>query len=84
MVEDVDVHFCRQNFSDKLDLGNKYEEAGKEGKDCCPQQDNNCDLAFYISLIRVDGWVVWLLGQSYPIQLNLLWFCLRMRPDLKL
>ena len=37
VVENVDVHFCRQNFSYKLDLGNKYEEAGKEGKDCCPQ-----------------------------------------------
>ena len=35
VVEDVDVRFCRDNSLDELDLGNKYEEAGEEGKDCC-------------------------------------------------
>ena len=34
VVEDVDVHFGGQNSSGKLDLGGKYEETGKEGKDC--------------------------------------------------
>ena len=35
VVEDVDVRFCRDNSLDELDLGNKYEEADEEGKDCC-------------------------------------------------
>ena len=35
VVEDVDVRFCSDNSLDELDLGNKYEEADEEGKDCC-------------------------------------------------
>ena len=35
VVENADVCFCSENSGNKLDLGNEYEEAGKEGKDCC-------------------------------------------------
>ena len=35
VVEDVDVRFCSENSLNKHDLGNKYEEADKEGKECC-------------------------------------------------
>ena len=34
VVEEVDVHFCSENSSDKLELGDKDEEADEEGKEC--------------------------------------------------
>ena len=44
VVEDVNVSFCSGNSSDELDLGNEYEEAGKEGEDGCRVNHNLCNM----------------------------------------
>ena len=33
MVEDADVHFCPEQFSDEADLGDEDGEANEEGKE---------------------------------------------------
>ena len=57
-VEEVDVRFCNDNSPDKVDLGNKYEEAGKEGNDCC--RDKDVDLHHPCSMKKKYANMKWL------------------------